>query len=507
MINCFKKDIGIILLLILVFCLILPFFYMKQGLFLIDTGREYYVPLQMLDGNVLYKDIFNIYAPLSYQINSVIMSIFGQKLNVLYNVGILNSILIVITLFLISREFIGKSISFLFCLMMMFSLVFTTFLYNSNLTYSFGVVYALSAFLLSLLFLIKYVKTEDRKFAYLSCFFEGLSIANKYEFIFYSLVIAYVILFVKPIGIKNVVKSIFAFIFVPLLSFTILLFQGLNINDIKDSIHLINNLMNAPILKMFFNKTGGFFNISYLIPLIINNNFYVMFGFVPILNLCLFINQFKEIINDKAKLVLVLSSIAACAKSFIYLNINHMGIFIFPICALTALVLLLKYSKKYTVILLNLCIIFFAINDFSSLKYKNYTISTPKGTITTYKREVLMIAPGMDFILKETKPEDKVVVLPEGCIINYLTDRKGDNYYYNLSPLFYTDVFTEDRVINHFEQNLPEYFIILPIDNIEYGSSFFTVDYAQKFYDLVVNNYDLKDEINDIKFYKRKNIE
>ncbi len=58
--NFFKKDIGIILVLILLFVAILPFFYLKQGLFLIDTGREFFIPQQMLFGNCLYKDIFNI---------------------------------------------------------------------------------------------------------------------------------------------------------------------------------------------------------------------------------------------------------------------------------------------------------------------------------------------------------------------------------------------------------------------------------------------------------------
>ena len=88
----FKSDKGIIFYLVLLFIILLPFFYFKQGLLLIDTGREFYIPQQMLDGNVLYKDIYNIYGALSYQFNAVLMAIFGQKLNVLYNAGIINSL-------------------------------------------------------------------------------------------------------------------------------------------------------------------------------------------------------------------------------------------------------------------------------------------------------------------------------------------------------------------------------------------------------------------------------
>ena len=110
--NFFKKDIGIIVVLILLFLVILPFFYLKQGLLLIDTGREFFIPEQILNGNVLYKDVYNIYGALSYQINTMLMAAFGQKINILYNVGCINSLLIIITLYFLSREFLKKSFSF-----------------------------------------------------------------------------------------------------------------------------------------------------------------------------------------------------------------------------------------------------------------------------------------------------------------------------------------------------------------------------------------------------------
>ena len=65
MINFFKSDKGIIIFLIVIFFAVLPFFFLHQGLLLIDTGREFYIPSQILKGGVLYKDIFNIYGPAS----------------------------------------------------------------------------------------------------------------------------------------------------------------------------------------------------------------------------------------------------------------------------------------------------------------------------------------------------------------------------------------------------------------------------------------------------------
>ena len=73
------------LLLLWVFCIAgLIIFCGHYSNILIDFGREVYYPEQILEGKVLYKDLFNIYGPLSYQINAVLYKIFGAKLSTLY---------------------------------------------------------------------------------------------------------------------------------------------------------------------------------------------------------------------------------------------------------------------------------------------------------------------------------------------------------------------------------------------------------------------------------------
>ncbi len=490
-----KTDKSIIFLLTVLFFALLPFFFLHQGLLLIDTGREFYIPSQMLNGSVLFKDIYNIYGALSYQFNALLFLIFGQKFTTLYIAGIFNSFIITITLYLLAREFLNKSISFLFTALMIFALVYNTFLYNSNLTYCFAIVYALSSFLLSALFLIKYIKSNNKLLAYLSCFFAGISIANKYEFVFYLFVILYAIIFVKPIGLKGFFKSLTAFLIIPCFSLLILLVQGLNINDIKENTILLYKLISAPALKLFFAKFRVFFD----------NKIFAIFGILPVLNLILTCLNFKKIYNDKPLFIILLIAITASAKSFLFLNVCHMGIFIFPICALATVILFDK--NKYLSIILFACILLFACEDFSSLQYKNYKLNTTKGSIYTFKKDGELIKYTSDFILANTKPNDRVTVLPEGCIINFITNRNGDNFYYNLNPLFYNDVFGDDKTINHFEQNLTEYIVLLPINNIEYGKSFFGVDYAQNFYKMINNNYKLIKEEKEIKIYEANSID
>ncbi len=502
----FKSDIGIILAIIVLFFVILHDFYLAQGLLSIDTGREFYIPQQMLNGEVLYKDIYNIYGALSYQINAILFMIFGVKINTLYFAGILNSLLIVITTYLLGREFMKKGLSFMASMSVMFSLVFSTFLYNSNLPYAYAISYALSSFLLSVLFLIKYIKTENNKMAYLSCLFCGISIANKYEFTLLPIILIYALGFLKPIGLKNGLKALGCALVIPAISYGSLIMKGLNFEEIKDTIGLFKNLINSPLLKLFFEKFGVFFDLKAIINLVISNKSFAIFGFLPIINTIALAVLFKKIYEDKPLFILMLCAITACAKTFFFLNITHMGAFMLPIIFLSTIILIDKLTKQKVFIntVLLASILLFLSFDYMSLNAKNYELNTQKGNIITYAKDGNQNKTAIDFVLKNTKQTDKIVILPEGTFINFATDRKGDDFYYNLSPLFYKDVFTEERVLNHFSNNMPEYFIILPIDNIEYGSRFFGIDYAQNFYEMIVDNYDLVEEKDNIKFFRKK---
>ena len=399
-----------------------------------------------------------------------------------------------------------KGLSFMTSMAVMFSLVFSTFLYNSNLPYTYAISYALSSFLLSVLFLIKYIKTEDNKMAYLSCLFCGVSIANKYEFTLFPLILIYVLGFLKPIGIKNGLKALGCFLSIPAISYGALIFQGLNFADFKETVTLFKNLVNAPILKFFFEKFGVFFNAQGILNLIISNKSFAIFGLLPIINTLIFAIFFKKIYEDKTIFVLMLCAITACAKTFFFLNITHMGAFMLPIIFLATIVLIDKFSKKKICVntVLIISVLLFLAFDMNALSAKNYELKTTKGTLYTYAKDGIQNEVAINFVLENTKQTDKIVVMPEGTFINFATDRKGDDFYYNLSPLFYTDVFGEERIIKHFKENMPEYFIIVPINQIEYGSEFFGKDYAQNFYEMIVNNYELVEEKNDIKFFRKK---
>ena len=97
------------------------------------------------------------------------------------------------------------------------------------------------------------------------------------------------------------------------------------------------------------------------------------------------------------------------------------------------------------------------------------------------------------------------MIMPEGAFINFATDIKGNGQYYSLIPLIYLDIFGEEKILSEVLKELPEYMIILPIDTSEYGYKYFGIDYAQNFYAMIKENYELIDEHKQIQIFKRKN--
>ena len=100
----YKYIISLILLSLLVFGLS----YAHQGSLIIDSGREVYYPKRILEGVVLYKDLFNIYGPFAYLYNAFLFKFFGLNINVLYLSGVLTMSVIVACVYLLSRQFFDR---------------------------------------------------------------------------------------------------------------------------------------------------------------------------------------------------------------------------------------------------------------------------------------------------------------------------------------------------------------------------------------------------------------
>ena len=131
---------------------------------LLDVGREVYYPQRILEGKVLYKDLFNIYGPFSYLWNAFLYKIFGINLRALYISGAICSLAIVSGVYLIARRFLNTSLSFAIGLFTIVTGVCANHLFNYTFPYSWAMLYGTVGFLYSVYFLVKYKDSENPNF-------------------------------------------------------------------------------------------------------------------------------------------------------------------------------------------------------------------------------------------------------------------------------------------------------------------------------------------------------
>ena len=542
-------DIDLKYLILLWFILLLAIIptYAHHGNLLIDNGREVYLPTQILSGHILYKNLFNIYGPFSYMFNAFLFKIFGINLNVLYLAGCVCSFLIINLIYLISRKFLPAFVSFSISFYTISLGILTLNLFNFIFPYSYGMLYGLVAFLASVWFLLKYQEIPEKTFyLYLSSFFAGLCVINKYEFFPYLIVILYAIIRIKPLKLKEYYYAIFSLLFVPVFCLGVLFLQGMGINDLSNSVSIIKKMSQTETLKYFYQTQGTYFHkktiwmlcnnfLRTIIPLalfiygfksskkilsiiIIVSSIISMFclitpasfAFLPILTVILAIVNFKKLRQNTALIILTLSGIALSVKVFWGLATLNYGMFFASFMLITVLALIYPSPpaptsrEQYSIVpsaesqgarvgnAVGLYVLIVATilgyQNLLTLKAKNFLISSNRGQIYTNAEFYYSTEDLINYINKNTKRTDTIVILPEGTMINFMTQRPSDNYYMSLIPL-YVETFGEEKIINHFKQTKPEYIIFNNWDTSNYYFHHICEDYALAFCGFVATNY------------------
>lgn len=465
---------------------------------LIDFGREVYYPEQILQGKVLYKDLFNIYGPLSYQVNAVFYKIFGAKLSTLYGAGCVCSILTVSGIYLIAQKFLSKFLSFALGLFTIAVGIATISIFNFHFPYSWAVLYGLIAFLYSLYFLL------DKKNLSLSAFLAGICITCKYDFLLYGLIVLFFI-----IKSKNW-KALLSFVSIPLLSYGILFLQGLKFSDLINTFAIVKTMAKTKTLIYFYQNSGIYFHpkalltdfvlflkfaipfggillgtwknkkIITIISFILASVFFdakIMFGFLPVFLLIFFFTSLRGAERRSNLIILILSALAASAKVFWVLLMGSYGNYYVSILLAAFLALLpRKFDKTIAIYFILLSIFIFTQNiSAKPAEYPNKLIQ---------------------YIKETTKPTDKIVIFPEGMMINFLTHRESDGFYNSMLPL-YAETFGEDKIIEHYKENPPEYFILNNLNMKNYYFGYICTDYALDFCGFLVENYELVNVIED----------
>lgn len=507
---------------------------------LLDVGREVYYPEQILNGKVLYKDLFNIYGPFSYLWNALLYKVFGKNLMTLYFSGAVCSIAIVSGIYLIAKKFLSEFLSFAIGFFTVVTGICAFHLFNFTFPYSWAMLYGTTGFVYSLFFLIKYKETDLSKYLYLSALLAGFSTANKYDFIIYSGLLFIIALFSK--NTKVILNFVTCFAIAPLISFGFLFLQGLSVEDLINSLKILQKIMCSKTLEFFYKSQGVFFNKTVfevwavnilktgvgLIALLFSCNLieknkpagftlavisviasYYLAGFksfvflIPLL-FVFSILSFKELKNNIPLFILILSSIAVSVKSFWGLTPANYGNYYTSILLVSFFALLFifidkKYQKYAAVFMLTVSMSFLAAYSYERAILNN-KISTEKGTIYTLKPQADATNELLKFL--ENKNNTEMVIFPEGLIVNFLSKNStpSDDYYNSMIPL-YSEVFTDKAFIDHFEQTKPVYIVFNNQSMKDYYFTYICQNYALQFCGYVTENYTkVKDIYHDFNY-------
>lgn len=486
----------------------------------IDSFREAYFPTQMLKGQVLYKNIFTIYAPLSYIINAILYFIFGVNLKVLYFAGFIASVGIINLTFMIAKLFMNRTYAMSIVLFLISVSVMSPNVFNFIFPYSYGILYGLLFVMVSVYFALK------NKFT-LAYLLYSLAICCKYEFIFLLPLLLY------ETRNKNLLKNLSA-LFAPIvLVFGVLIIQGVGIENLKATNQLILMMSSTKTLYWFYSVMGLIYRWE-LIPIYILN-------FIKVLVPFLFIYYFRswwiivlatiyfyfaanaEILIYAFPLILimliarrrdingmqmffVIASLLISIKIFFAETLLSYGVFFVPFALISIFILIPPRFKKSLFIILLICSFVFGLKNAKNLRVKNTKLQTERGVFCANSAYGDSINNLIKYIQNNTAPSDRVVVYPEGLIINFLANRDSDNKFYSLIPL-YVETFGEELITKRFDYIKPEYIVISNYNTSNYYYSYFGQDYAGSLYEYITKNYTLEKDIGkNLRFsvYKRK---
>ena len=313
----FYSNLKCILPLFFLSVLVFGLTYAHQGNIVIDCGREVFYPKRILEGAVLYKDLFNIYGPFAYLYNAFLFKIFGINLNVLYISGILTATGIISFVFLISRLFFDKLLSTSITVLTLILGCFSFYIFNYIFPYSFSMTYGLLAVLASVYFLLLFVRNNNTLLYLASAFFAGLAVSNKYEFIPYCLIFIY-LTFKNKISIKQNLLALITFAIAPCVTFGYLFHQGLSIHDFIHNLKDIYAMSQTVTLNYFYTISGLIFKKQTL-GILIRNFLITLFP------LALIYYSFKTLSTNKIKagiafaISVILAFKIASLETFIFL--------------------------------------------------------------------------------------------------------------------------------------------------------------------------------------------
>lgn len=259
---CKNNNNFLFIILLFIFFVLNCMLFWKQSLHvMLDIGREFIIPSAILKGKLLYRDILNIYGPMGYLLNAGVFKLFGKNFSSLNFMGAVSGIVFVYCSYFISREFVSKLTSFALAILMC-TLLFNSSLYNFLTPYSYNAVYGLASYTLSALFLIRYIKKCDVKDVLIAASAGGFCISNKMEYYWLPMILAFAVLYIRPLAVKDLLKTFLCFMIFPIFCLVYLLGNSLNFGDILNALLIIKTSAFSPSMIYLHKSIGLYPDVS-----------------------------------------------------------------------------------------------------------------------------------------------------------------------------------------------------------------------------------------------------
>ncbi len=221
---------------------------------IVDIGRETDLPLRLMNGELLYRDIHYLYPPFSPYFNALIYTVFGVHLDTLAFSGIVFTALLTFICYKIARKLMspaGASIAAALIVVMSFkpagSLV---------LPYSFAGLHAAIFALAAVFFTIRYAESRKRADLLITGIFIGLAAITKQEFAFAAAVaVSAYSIYLHRTNFRLVLRDI-SFAAIPAMAIAVpvfgLLFAAIDWRILIDDCHLFYT--NIPESLNLYNR-------------------------------------------------------------------------------------------------------------------------------------------------------------------------------------------------------------------------------------------------------------
>lgn len=504
-----KKNL---IVLTIIFTILSLVFWGKTGNILVDFSREIYIPQQMNLENKLIKDIFLIYGPFGYIVNSIICKV-STNVNLLILEAHLISYSILILTYAILNKFFTRKVSFIFTIIFLIVSIFSYSTFSFVLPYSYSTLWGILGIYATLAALL-YNKKNIAFFAL------GLISINKIELFIPAFATTIIYLVYKK---ENFLKD-FLYIFIfPIIPLIYLLFSQIKPDEIIRNFELIKKMVSTNSIKTLYQGMGCFFEISYfkynlieIVKLILICTTSYLFWFIKkptysysiailglafinnnfCLNLIAFFAIFLTILSlnkrqiAKEEILLFLFSLILCSKALFAVNALNYSNFGYCLIIYYTFLQLQKYVN--TRWLINILLIFFtfSIIDKTTYTFTNlkYPTKTEIGTFWLDEKNVNLFSATNAFIKKHIKQEESFIVVPEGQIFNAIHKKNYKFLNSTFTPLDF-ETFGEKNIIKQLKSNKTDYIIFYPRNTKDYGAQTICYDYGVDFCHYIIDNY------------------